>query len=404
MTLSQLSDPSAIFKAIEEFNALGRHRFLNKYGYHEAKEYFLHYEGKFYDSKAIAGVAHSYQHPDLGPLRSLDFSGGKATVERKLVELGFIVYRRTSDNEMRYWALAASPKRYRIRDAIRNLEEDLWTTRRFAPAPGDRALIWQTSDAQGKRGIVALGEIQSGPIDMPDPDNPYWINPKEGRASEPRVLVRYAITPQFPIWLGDPATDPLLLPLSVSRAKGGSVFHVTRPQWEALMNFLGGWPGQSESAIEVQELARDRRTRAASPIQRRGLPQPAKHAVEAYAMNVARFYFEALGMKVTDVSSRASFDLLCTEPGNEIHVEVKGTTGNGDAITLTSNEVSQTEHFECALFVVSNIRLDDKYSDDPAATDGDAYLFKPWQAHRHKLTPLAYECVLDISKGQCIFV
>src|SRR5690606_16167532 len=48
-------------------------------------------DGSEYDSKAIIGVAHGYDRDDLGPLRPDDFSGGEATVARRLRDLGFDV-------------------------------------------------------------------------------------------------------------------------------------------------------------------------------------------------------------------------------------------------------------------------------------------------------------------------
>lgn len=46
---------------------------------------------RLYDSKAIVGAAFGYQFPDRGPLDAAAFSGGEATVKRKLEELGFEV-------------------------------------------------------------------------------------------------------------------------------------------------------------------------------------------------------------------------------------------------------------------------------------------------------------------------
>ncbi len=74
-----------------EFDELGRDRFLAKYGFGRSSSYFLLEDGRRYDSKAIIGAAHGFEHPEVGPLRSGDFSGGEATVRRKLESLGFEV-------------------------------------------------------------------------------------------------------------------------------------------------------------------------------------------------------------------------------------------------------------------------------------------------------------------------
>ena len=43
-----------------------------------ARAYFLYENGRYYDSKAIVGVAHGYEFPEEGPLHPADFSGGAA--------------------------------------------------------------------------------------------------------------------------------------------------------------------------------------------------------------------------------------------------------------------------------------------------------------------------------------
>jgi hypothetical protein len=76
---------------MSEYDELGSDRFLRKYGYKPARSYFLEEGGRRYDSKAIAGVAVGKQHPDRGPLKSDEFSGGFNTVREKLQQLGFNV-------------------------------------------------------------------------------------------------------------------------------------------------------------------------------------------------------------------------------------------------------------------------------------------------------------------------
>lgn len=93
MSLAELSSPIAVKKALAECDRLGRDEFLRRYGFHAAREYVLQYDGREYDSKAIAGVAHKFQFPDLGPLRSGKFSGGisAGAAAQKLSKLGFTI-------------------------------------------------------------------------------------------------------------------------------------------------------------------------------------------------------------------------------------------------------------------------------------------------------------------------
>ncbi|GAA4924201.1 putative restriction endonuclease [Nonomuraea thailandensis] len=88
MALSDLNR-EIVLQAIEEYDQAGRDTFLERYGYREARDYFIIHNGRHYDSKAIAGVAHR----GVGgrPLRAAEFSGGAATVGKVLGDLGFLV-------------------------------------------------------------------------------------------------------------------------------------------------------------------------------------------------------------------------------------------------------------------------------------------------------------------------
>lgn len=91
MPLADLTSADAVFRALTEFDRVGRDQFLAQYGFQKSRSYFLVRDGRVYDSKPIAGAAHGYQHPEHGPLRAADFSGGDATVRARLEALGFTV-------------------------------------------------------------------------------------------------------------------------------------------------------------------------------------------------------------------------------------------------------------------------------------------------------------------------
>ena len=91
MAFSDQIGRPAVLSAIKEFDNLGRDKFLESYGFGRSIRYFLDHNGGLYDSKAIVGVAHGYEYPEIGPLGPYDFTGGDATVKPKLEELGFKV-------------------------------------------------------------------------------------------------------------------------------------------------------------------------------------------------------------------------------------------------------------------------------------------------------------------------
>lgn len=59
VALGEIGKPE-IDKSLEEFDDLGREAFLGKHGYGHATTYLLAHRGRFYDPKAVVGVAHSW--------------------------------------------------------------------------------------------------------------------------------------------------------------------------------------------------------------------------------------------------------------------------------------------------------------------------------------------------------
>lgn len=76
-----------ILKTMQEYDALGGPAFLDLYGYEKARKYLILHEGKEYDSKAIAGVAHKHSHGR--PLASDELSGGLGQAVKWLHREGF---------------------------------------------------------------------------------------------------------------------------------------------------------------------------------------------------------------------------------------------------------------------------------------------------------------------------
>jgi hypothetical protein len=146
----------------------------------------------------------------------------------------------------RYWTLAAHPERYRVVDAVSNLDEEWWLTGGADLHEGDRVAIWKYKGRDDHRGIIAFGEVLTDPEmrDLSDDDNAYWIDPdaEVAAVAAPQVRVRYVIKPSQPLWLERAPTDSVIRQLNVSRAQGGTAHHVTSDQWAQLMALVGGWP------------------------------------------------------------------------------------------------------------------------------------------------------------------
>jgi hypothetical protein len=70
-------DASALLAAIQEFNDLGRDKFLKKYGFSRSSKFYLIHEQRIYDTKALVGAA--YRHATGRKLTYDKFAGGAQT-------------------------------------------------------------------------------------------------------------------------------------------------------------------------------------------------------------------------------------------------------------------------------------------------------------------------------------
>jgi hypothetical protein len=163
MTLSELTSSQAVLAAIEECDRLGRDAFLEKYGFGRARNYYLVYRGRRYDSKAIVGAAYGFQYPSRGALQSGEFSGGEQTVQAQLERLGFVVRYLRADSEETSVPSLELYRRYMREDVHDIFSPDT----RFTPQAGTWGLqgIVSVPDRPGDYVFfVTFGQEQSGHV------------------------------------------------------------------------------------------------------------------------------------------------------------------------------------------------------------------------------------------------
>jgi hypothetical protein len=111
----------SVRSAMQEFDELGRDRFLERYGFGRAREYFVIEGGRRYDSKALVGAAHG-REPGRSPLRPSDFSGGDQTVAAHLGRLGFRVSGSSRDGNSAVRGVETSGWRLAVGQTIRRTQ------------------------------------------------------------------------------------------------------------------------------------------------------------------------------------------------------------------------------------------------------------------------------------------
>ncbi len=104
-----------------------------------------------------------------------------------------------------------------------------------------------------------------------------------------------------------------------------------------------------------------------------------RRAIERHAVDSACRHLRTEGWTVDDVGDTESFDLRCTRDGEQLHVEVKGTTSAGASVMVTINEVRHAGPFRgsrCS----SSRRLGSNamLMVDLRAEGGDERLINPW--------------------------
>ena len=106
--ITEITNRKSIERAIAEYDEIGKNTFLSRYGYGESREYLIINNAKYYDSKAIVGVAYKYQFPNEEPLKHTEFSGGLNTVVPLLTQLKFKIESPKEQEERIYNGLLIS--------------------------------------------------------------------------------------------------------------------------------------------------------------------------------------------------------------------------------------------------------------------------------------------------------
>jgi hypothetical protein len=143
--------------------------------------------------------------------------------------------------------------------------------------------------------------------------------------------------------------------------------------------------------LETDEVARPR-----TGGQKRRKSAAERKAIELHAMYEATRFFEKLGFSVIDTSANHPYDLLCKKENDLAYVEVKGTTGSGDSILLTSGEVehARIHRDKTVLYILFSIEVADEGM-EPLASGGVERVFWKWAPEDNQLTPKSYSC--DVS-------
>jgi hypothetical protein len=113
-------------------------------------------------------------------------------------------------------------------------------------------------------------------------------------------------------------------------------------------------------------------------------------AIERHAVDWTLDHYDNLGYEVLDVGATHSYDVHATRDGEELHIEVKGSSGTADAIELTAKEVVHGRTAITDLVVVDQIGWERQPDGSVATYGGRARRWSRWSPADLLLKPTRY--------------
>ncbi|MGY0004136.1 DUF3883 domain-containing protein [Micromonospora sp. I033] len=116
-----------------------------------------------------------------------------------------------------------------------------------------------------------------------------------------------------------------------------------------------------------------------------------KVALEQHAVRtVMDHYRDVEGYEVEDVGNRKSYDVRATRGTEELHIEVKGSSGLADRVELTSNEVDHAHASKTHLVIVDEIQWRRLPEGTIETSGGRARRWTAWTPAEEHLAPARY--------------
>ena len=96
-------------------------------------------------------MAYGIQHPERGPLKSSEFTGGEYGAARQLEKIGFEISEGPESTESHAggWMFQANPAYYDIRGGRSRLPEMNWTTAQYAGEISLREAVYLWNRSRG---------------------------------------------------------------------------------------------------------------------------------------------------------------------------------------------------------------------------------------------------------------
>lgn len=113
-------------------------------------------------------------------------------------------------------------------------------------------------------------------------------------------------------------------------------------------------------------------------------------AIERHAVDWTLNHYAGLGFDVKDVGSTHSYDVLAVPDRHVLHIEVKESSGDADAVELTANEVDHASGAETHLVVMDLIDWRRSPNGTMETSGGRVRVWESWKPAQSALKPTRY--------------
>ena len=138
------------------------------------------------------------------------------------------------------WIFQSNPKRFDILNALDELDEDVWGSRRYKEKikAGDIGIIWMSGKDGG---IYAIADIITNPDFLRESEKvaKFWFSEDDRNEVKLRVRLKYRVKlKNNPIFREEVKNIPQLKELSILKQSQGTNFPVTENEWDYISNLV----------------------------------------------------------------------------------------------------------------------------------------------------------------------
>ena len=152
---------------------------------------------------------------------------------------------------------------------------------------------------------------------------------------------------------------PILQKLTIARASGSSIYHITAKDWNRIITHCGGWP--STTSAELAEYSIHSLYKLNEPASIFPYHRGRQTNLHQHALAKAIRHYQNLGYIVTEQTSYSAFDLSCKRIGEiEKLIMIRASTSLITEMLLSAQHLEQLRNnqYTSSVFIMDQLVFD----------------------------------------------